>query len=179
MSLIWKARWNTTKILYFLARYLPFIDTSIVMYRKFALFAFSPSFQLSFIDQFGFALPFSVCKATYEIAACKSIYTHALMYIIVTLADVFDFTGMFITGMACAERMYYLFPAASLRLFSTTTGKCTLVILTLRTWAVWEKDRRLTYGLPVLFGTVWTTGFVVMEFYLRGARRARSHPLFT
>ncbi|KAF9448157.1 hypothetical protein P691DRAFT_801270 [Macrolepiota fuliginosa MF-IS2] len=104
VSLIWKARWNTSKILYLLARYLPFIDTSVVMYH-----------------QFGNALPVTVCKITYEYAA-----------------------WMFIVGMACAE-----------------------LILTLRTWAVWEKDKRLTYGLPVLFGATWMTGFFIMGFYLR------------
>lgn len=33
-SLVWKAKWNVTKVLYLLARYLPFIDTSLVMYRE-------------------------------------------------------------------------------------------------------------------------------------------------
>lgn len=35
ISLVWTSRWNVTKVLYFLTRYLPFIDSSIVMYRKF------------------------------------------------------------------------------------------------------------------------------------------------
>lgn len=34
VSLMWPAKWNVTKTLYFLARYSPFIDTSVVMYRK-------------------------------------------------------------------------------------------------------------------------------------------------
>jgi len=44
------------------------------------------------------------------------------------------------------------------------------VILTLRTWIVWEKDRRLTYGLPILFWAVWITGFIIVGIYLRNAR---------
>jgi len=44
------------------------------------------------------------------------------------------------------------------------------VILTLRTWIVWEKDRRLTYGLPILFWAVWITGFIIIGIYLRNAR---------
>lgn len=111
VSLVWTAKWNTTKILYFLTRYLPFIDTSVVMYH-----------------QFGFALPISVCRTTYQYAA-----------------------WMFVVGMACAE-----------------------LILTLRTWAVWEKDKRLSYFLPILFCTVWTAGFIIMGFYLRGTQHIAS-----
>ncbi|KAJ3572590.1 hypothetical protein NP233_g2982 [Leucocoprinus birnbaumii] len=111
VSLIWTAKWNTTKILYFLTRYLPFIDTSIVIYH-----------------QFGYALPVSVCKTTYQYAAF-----------------------MFVFGMAFAE-----------------------LILTLRTWAVWEKDRRLTYALPALFAAVWISGFTIIGFYLRSTHHMAS-----
>lgn len=47
-SLIWKAKWNATKILYLIVRYLPFIDTTLVMCRK-ALFAFTIGPQLTLL----------------------------------------------------------------------------------------------------------------------------------
>ncbi|KAF5363459.1 hypothetical protein D9756_000995 [Leucocoprinus leucothites] len=106
VSLVWTAKWNTTKILYFLTRYLPFIDTSVVMYH-----------------QFGFALPISVCRTTYQYAASKH--------------------------------------SRDVRCRNGLRGA---------TWAVWEKDKRLSYFLPILFCTVWTAGFIIMGFYLRGTQ---------
>ncbi|XP_006460421.1 hypothetical protein AGABI2DRAFT_177985 [Agaricus bisporus var. bisporus H97] len=103
VSLMWRGRWNVTKVLYFLTRYLPFIDTSVVMYR-----------------QFGTVLSPSLCRITYEYAAWT-----------------------FIIGMGCAE-----------------------LILSLRTYAVWNKDKRLLIGLPLLFISTWTVGFIVLGFYL-------------
>lgn len=35
VTLLWPSRWNTTKVLYLLARYLPLVDTSIILYCKF------------------------------------------------------------------------------------------------------------------------------------------------
>lgn len=52
VSFIWNSRWNATKVLYLVARYLPFIDTSVVMYH-----------------QFGYALPQSVCRLSYQYAS--------------------------------------------------------------------------------------------------------------
>ncbi|KAF8639307.1 hypothetical protein AX17_001588, partial [Amanita inopinata Kibby_2008] len=41
------------------------------------------------------------------------------------------------------------------------------VILTIRTWIIWNKDKRLTYGLPVFFCLTWAAGFVVMSIFIR------------
>ncbi|KAJ3552436.1 hypothetical protein NP233_g12885 [Leucocoprinus birnbaumii] len=91
---IWESRWNGTKALYLVARYLPFIDLPVLIYHQ---FAHSPSL--------------TVCNVTYKYQA-----------------------WVFVVGSAVSE---------------------------LRTWAVWNKDGRLTF---VLFGTLALT--TAAEFYL-------------
>lgn len=39
VSLVWKSHWNATKSLYFMVRYLSFIDASVMMYREFTTFS--------------------------------------------------------------------------------------------------------------------------------------------
>ncbi|KAF9449495.1 hypothetical protein P691DRAFT_703153 [Macrolepiota fuliginosa MF-IS2] len=40
------------------------------------------------------------------------------------------------------------------------------LLLTIRTWAVWEKDRRLTIGLPIFFVSFWVTQYALVGLYL-------------
>jgi len=40
------------------------------------------------------------------------------------------------------------------------------MILTLRTWAVWNRDRRLTIILPILYFLCWGSSFIVRTIYL-------------
>lgn len=67
-TLVWKAKWNITKILYLLARYLPFIDTSLVMYH-----------------QLGFALPEETCRRVFECTAFTFGVGMAIVELIFTL----------------------------------------------------------------------------------------------
>ncbi|KAF9448156.1 hypothetical protein P691DRAFT_67697 [Macrolepiota fuliginosa MF-IS2] len=58
-SLVWKAKWNPTKIMYLLARYLPFIDTSLVIYRHLAFTLSKGTCQRVFeciVFMFGFGM---------------------------------------------------------------------------------------------------------------------------
>jgi len=67
-ALIWKAKWNATKVLYLLARYLPFIDTSLVMYH-----------------QLGFALSESTCVRVFEDSASMFGFGMAIVELVFTL----------------------------------------------------------------------------------------------
>ena len=42
-----------------------------------------------------------------------------------------------------------------------------LVILTLRTWAVWSRDRRLSIGLPIFFVICYLPMAVIVVMFLR------------
>ncbi|KAL0954061.1 hypothetical protein HGRIS_005211 [Hohenbuehelia grisea] len=42
----------------------------------------------------------------------------------------------------------------------------TEVILAIRTWAVWGRDRRMTIALPLFFVAIWIPNFVIMGFFL-------------
>ncbi|KAJ8094624.1 hypothetical protein PM082_010630 [Marasmius tenuissimus] len=101
---IWPSEWSTTKILYILQRYMPFIDTVIlVLYND-----FTPGLS----DRF--------CRISYAISGC-----------------------MFVIGIGITE-----------------------VLLTLRLWAVWQKNRRLTFALPILFVSCWATILAMMGVFL-------------
>lgn len=53
----------------------------------------------------------------------------------------------------------------------SSSGDRPIAILTLRTWAVWERDRRLTYFLPFLLFVTFTPEFVIGQIYLRRLTR--------
>ena len=44
------------------------------------------------------------------------------------------------------------------------------VIMTIRTWAAWHRNRSLTYTLPALYISVWTSILAIVCIYLRTAR---------
>ena len=41
------------------------------------------------------------------------------------------------------------------------------VLLTIRTWACWEKAQWLTIGLPIFFLVIWAIGYVSMGLFIR------------
>jgi len=49
---------------------------------------------------------------------------------------------------------------------SSRINRCLTVILTLRTWAVWNRDKRLTIILPILYFLFWGSGFIIRGIYL-------------
>ncbi|KXN80908.1 hypothetical protein AN958_06855 [Leucoagaricus sp. SymC.cos] len=108
VSQIWKSRWNVTKVLYLLARYLPFMDIPVLLYHQFAP---SP--------------PLTICNATYKYQACMSI-------------------------------------------------ELVEVVLTVRTWAVWNKDWRLTFGLFTTLALTTAAEFYLVSVYLKSSHHNES-----
>lgn len=41
------------------------------------------------------------------------------------------------------------------------------MLLTYRTWAVWNRNQRLSIILPILYALVWGSGFVVLSIFLK------------
>lgn len=52
VSLVWQSRWNVTKVLYFLARYLPFVDCTLGLYHQLSV-----------------ALPIHDCQKLFQVQA--------------------------------------------------------------------------------------------------------------
>ncbi|KAF9070506.1 hypothetical protein BDP27DRAFT_1220596, partial [Rhodocollybia butyracea] len=69
-------------------------------------------------------------------------------------------TGMYTTGIALTE--------GNRRIVSHISDllEATIVILTLRTWALWEKDIRLTIGLPIFFVVCQVPIFYIIHLFL-------------
>lgn len=108
ISLVWTSKWNVTKVLYFLTRYLPFIDSSIVMYREFcpgichlSLSLLIVEFQISLASRF---LQMFVGWRT----SILPVSCYCLQLINLSLVKTKGNIGMFIIGMACAECEWYL-----------------------------------------------------------------------
>ena len=40
----------------------------------------------------------------------------------------------------------------------------------IRTWVAWEKNRFLTYALPIFYTFVWVCGFVTIGIFVRSLR---------
>jgi len=104
VSLVWPAPWGLGKILFLLTRYLPRIDTAIVLYHN--------------------------LKPRLNPGACVLAYKG---------------TGwMFVFDIAIAE-----------------------VIMSLRTWAIWNKDRRVGIGLAILFCSMLTAACVLFSPFVK------------
>jgi len=58
----------------------------------------------------------------------------------------------------CCIREQVQPPAFSI---SSRTDWCLTVILTLRTWAVWDRNQRLSVILPILYSICWISGLVI------------------
>ncbi|TFK33420.1 hypothetical protein BDQ12DRAFT_409981 [Crucibulum laeve] len=117
VSLIWPSRWNTIKILYFLSRYLPLLDSIVIFYHQFI--------KLKGVEG---------CQVAYKIN-----------------------TWLFIAGGCITEMM-----------------------LSLRTWAVWEKDLRLGMGLLIFFLIIWGSAAAVIAIFLKTMTfRILDYPYFT
>ncbi|KAJ3877819.1 hypothetical protein F5051DRAFT_373848 [Lentinula edodes] len=43
----------------------------------------------------------------------------------------------------------------------------TEVVLTVRTWALWENDSRLSFGLPIFFVCCWAPSFYILNVFLQ------------
>ncbi|KIM80500.1 hypothetical protein PILCRDRAFT_534676 [Piloderma croceum F 1598] len=46
------------------------------------------------------------------------------------------------------------------------------IILAIRAWAIWERDRKLTIGLPILFVSMWTTICIYAARFLKSVEFA-------
>lgn len=45
--------------------------------------------------------------------------------------------------------------------------KVSQVIMTIRTWAVWQKNRFLMFALPIFYVVVWAAGFATTALFLQ------------
>jgi len=68
------------------------------------------------------------------------------------------------SGTTC----YILFQIAEW-MFVISVGLAELILM-IRAWAVWERDRRLSIGLPIFFVSVWTALCVYAARYLRSLK---------
>jgi hypothetical protein len=71
---------------------------------------------------------------------------------------------MFVIGVSLAESKH---PARFNINADWTHNLLHKVILMIQTWAVWERDRRLSIRLPIFFVSMWAALCFVVLHYLR------------
>ena len=69
---------------------------------------------------------------------------------------------MFAIGISITESKI-----ASTTSYIPLSNSCVKVLLTMRTWAIWGKDHRLTIILPILWALCFGGVFTFMGFYLK------------
>ena len=167
---IWSAGWSYMKIMYVLTKYSAFLEAGFLIYRTLhsELPLCSPSNLTRSREDI--SIPgdlewYALCEFSYKINAC------AYICILWGVAEAdhslqFDNQGFslldWVLARVSARRMLQIFI-----LFHTSFSK---VIMTTRTWAVWDKNRFLTYALPMFYVILWAGGFVIMAFFLQDLR---------
>jgi hypothetical protein len=148
VSLIWSARWNLIKVLFLLTRYLPFVDLGIVLHCEcFLLVLFVGTDLTSVTDRFQQHPDAGTC---YLLTATKA--SSWLFVVITSLAE-----SQCLSVIICVSVVLirYLPP----------------VMLTVRTWAVWNRDRRLSIGLPIFFVLCWAPMIKIIDMFLKSTTR--------
>jgi len=70
-------------------------------------------------------------------------------------------TGVDLTKTAC-QKVYY-----ASAVISVVGLAASEMVLTLRTWAVWKRDKRLSIILPVVYLLFWGPAFVILGIFLK------------
>lgn len=157
---VWKSPWNVVKVLYFIQRYMPFADVAMLpLLRKsrrrswsLPMYPYKHQFILHLVSAISFVMSATILA---DVCLVPPFLTSHLILLVRS--------GMFIVGIAVSE-CKCSFPLGHIQADPMGTY---LVILTLRTWAVWRRDRRLSYALPVFYVLCWAPNFAVMGLFLR------------
>jgi len=88
------------------------------------------------------------------------LFQRYLPFIDTTWLILYAQTGSRLTKVTCQK----IYPSAAvLMMVGFATSE---LILTLRTWAVWDRNRRLTIILPILYGLFWGSTLVIVGIYV-------------
>lgn len=107
VTLVWGAKWNLIKVLFFATRYPVFADLSMVLYHNVSR-----------------RISAEMCKTLWDIAG-----------------------WMFLWGIGVAE-----------------------LILIVRTWAIWDRDKRIGLGLLASFCGLWVASSYFLNEFLRSQK---------
>lgn len=156
---MWSSPWSGGKLLFLLTRYSPFVDIPVLMYCE--SFKWCCSYWSSYtkmsLDQFGYALTQHMCNISFELAGCE--WAHE------SLVDEMMYHQCFFWLI----KLIFHRPSSFNRYGSISCHakkNCWLIfyllaILTIRTWAVFGRGKRLA-----LFG--FLGGLVIMELVVIG-----------
>lgn len=165
VDLIWPAPWNFMKIVYLVQRYLPMFDAFLIVCKHVFLWhCFERCLTWTFIYSPVHASRDELCRVFPELQfhrmydpflALSRRLAHCLPFI--------PLAGLFTVGIALSEGMF----SASYYQKLISVDFLNSVVLTVRVWAVWGRDKRLSIGLPVFFVACWVPIFVVMGVFLQ------------
>jgi len=105
---------------------------------------------------------YAACALSFKFNACAYIILWVYIPGLITLA--IRQSGLFVLGLGVGESECP-WNFADICPLHTSFSK---VIMTTRTWAVWNKNRFLTYALPIFYVVIWAGGFVLTGLFIEG-----------
>ena len=143
VSLIWAAPWTPMKVLFLLTRYIPFIDGGIMLYCERPGITRWPKTQFVFVSRTAQFISSRIQPPRPATFPTKLLH------------------GCFTSERLCLKVRRYSTAAK----YSDPDSH--QAILTLRTWAVWNRDRRLAVLLPIFFIVCWGPIIGVITVFLK------------
>ncbi|KIM36934.1 hypothetical protein M413DRAFT_31328 [Hebeloma cylindrosporum] len=116
-------------------------------------------FTWDYIITFGMEVDL-VWKSNWSLMKVLYLIQRYLPFIDTAWLMVYALTKTGLTKTACQK--IYLTSSASIAIGVTTSE----LILTLRTWAVWERNRRLSIILPTLYVFLWFPNYIIDGMFL-------------
>jgi len=105
-ALIWNTKWNWTKVLYIITRYMPFADTSLVMYHQFRTTLPQPSCKSIFdTTAFMFVAGMAIAELVFTLRTCavwgkaKKLTWIVLSAYVATWSTIFIVLGFYIKNL--------------------------------------------------------------------------------
>jgi hypothetical protein len=164
IEFVWSGKLRPLDVLYLVQRYMPFVDTVIIPLVVALANPIEPN----------------TCRILSNTCGCKYrlVYYVFPIYTIVWCIFIFPSNRDDCHGDSINRRYgtSISLPSASGSLIYQMLTRSYIVILTMRTWAIWGKDTRLTIGLPIFFLGCWVAGLYIFSLFV-DSLICRSHLL--
>jgi len=156
VDLVWKSKWNVMKGLYLLQRYAPFIDTlGLVLYRQFSSF-------LIFVCSFFLRSNGGNFDRNYMLETILRVWRFVDPSSHQQKIEGTHFVSSIHGCWArCIRKQVQPYTPSS-----GVTDWRLPVILTLRTWSVWNRNKRLSIVLLILYNLSWASVLVIFVRFM-------------
>ena len=152
---MWRSKWSLVKVLFFIVRYPPFADTSLVLYRAyFALFLVPQNSVNSYRSAW---VRFIACRL-FSVVSCDGLW--ALIWFVPEKAHWCAMSRDVPGG--CRYLWKWVDSFGGWTLLTSIVG-----IIMMRTWAIWGRRKVVAFGLLFLFVITFVPSCVLLARFIR------------